>query len=250
MSNDTLGYGANRTILYIEKQFSCSPFFFLHSYSFTTCAPQTLLFCVPSVSVHFFLSVLFLSLSLSLSFSPIFSWCVNFKWYTRRIATQIFIGQDKICLSFMFKNSNRTNWCDGRILYSDNTSAKMMHDSCSYLTFFFSGARRIFFLLALLVFFLSSLRCARSDEFTSRISPFNTHLFFCCSFARFWLWLFAARFFFAVTHQLQTVLFEHSHRRFFFFSFWRCVTKMLSHTHTHTVFCAKITHFNGVPNKI
>lgn len=78
----------------------------------------------------------------------------------KKIATQTFIGQDKICLSFMLKNSNQTNWCDGRILYSDNTSTKMMHDFCSsyFHIFLFLRSLRmrcvysIFFLFSTLLF--------------------------------------------------------------------------------------------------
>lgn len=56
--------------------------------------------------------------------------------HKKKIATQTFIGQDKICLSFVHQNhqnSNQINCCDGHILYSDNTSTKMMHDPHSYL---------------------------------------------------------------------------------------------------------------------
>lgn len=59
--------------------------------------------------------------------------------HKKKIATQTFIGQDKICLSFVHQNhqnSNQINCCDGHILYSDNTSTKMMHDSHSYLISF------------------------------------------------------------------------------------------------------------------
>lgn len=110
--------------------------------------------------------------------------------------------------------------------------------ACSYLTLFFPYADHFVFLfLFVCMFFAWSLfRCASSDEFTSRISPFNTHFFFLhfeCDYLQ--------TFFFSVLVFITSWIMFYSGK----FSqeitkFWRCCTTTTTTTLQYTIFCAKL----------